>query len=492
MISEKYQVSGDHIDQTNKTIDTLIISNDHTLFLKLSSFFKEFEPNRTPILADSLPFYSTIEGSLNHCETILYDMRSSSAVTDLTRYILSTPPNNAFSLGIAAGQNPCDDLLALPANYRLAGFINLDSGWRAVWHQILAIKAAWYNPQIISRIEEVPVGEILQMISCNRWNSNVFIDGTLGSSPSTEPLRGCISFFRGEPHTAWSWRNAGNEAIFDLLSVKQGVLQVIKNHGTPVFRNIYHHTDELILSHAVALDESSAGFSFDARIRSIADSKTVQEAPVAEEATIAEVQNADEKSAVKNDDGKPAVAEETDTQTTWWHEHGGTVLSILDTASARTFPLRWMTEEAFCDLKRTQPDSSFLLFYGSDAMLISLFSQACRGFSSGKFSNKAAFPVMRIGGGNSTYLYIAGINYSRSLGCAPYIDAFTCISENETVKPEQLINKKFKTLQLFTDSENNTIFESIQTSPPVYRSCTFKDWASCAALLSTVVSSLMQ
>ena len=266
MIVHNHPSSVSH--QTVRHVDTLLVSRDLTLFKQLSSFLKEFEPERTPVLIDNRASFAAFEDSLKQCDVMICDIRTNYAEFELGASAIECVPVHALTIGLT-DDNRCDqEVLGWPQHLRLGGIIDNRNGWFANWHQIVAIGQAWHNPLMVSRIEEVPVSDVLQMISTGRRNTIVHIEGYGGGEqPATKaaPLLGCISFYQGEPQTAWSWRNAGIEAIFDLLSIKQGILQVIKSLCAPTIRNVFLQTEEILLAHAFPDPVQSHGQLFPAR-----------------------------------------------------------------------------------------------------------------------------------------------------------------------------------------------------------------------------------
>ena len=363
--------------------DTLVVSQDRQLFAQFSAFLKEFEPDRKPLFADDTCTFSSFEKNLCQCDVMICDMRSSSSSVELGAHAVDCVPAEALVVGLTGSDH--EDHHEVPGrqqNLRFSGILDNRKGWLSNWNQITAIKQAWHNPLMVSRIEEVPVGDVLQMIASGGWNVVVHVTGYGMSDIPLLPdkaCKGCISFYRGEPQTAWSWDSAGMQAIFDLLSLKKGILQVVKNLCTPTVRNVYLQTDEILLSHAVALDESfmaSLGIP-------VPSTRSPVSAPRANPGT-------------KN--GK----------TTWWTVNGPRFIAILSETSPGSFPVRVMHREELHRIPVDQTDANMLLLYGSTELLSDFFSLCARGFSAEKISGGDRFPVIRLGRSGEPCLYIAG------------------------------------------------------------------------------------
>jgi hypothetical protein len=378
--------------------DTLVVSHDRDLFRQLSSFLKEFEPERKPLLADDLSSFTTVENTLNHCDVMICDIRTHFASIECGAYAMECIPANALSIGLTNDQECAREILSLPQNLRLAGIIDNKNGWLSNWHKITAIKQAWHNPLMVSRIEEVPVSDVLQMISSGRWNTVVYIEGYITAVPPTstsKPLRGCISFYRGEPQTAWSWRSAGIEAMFDLLSIKQGVLQMMKNLCTPTIRNIYLQTEEILLSHAVALDESTIPPPFGNQKSETADHQSPFPSPTFTKSS----------DSIDDPSSGPSVVEPS-----WWKKNGNRLIELLRLAQPGSFLLRWMNDEELRRIVAKQNEGELFVVYGTEETIAKMFSVCARGFAAVKTPDSSRFPVMRLGRSRDLCCYIAGLN----------------------------------------------------------------------------------
>ncbi len=387
--------------------DTIVVSEDHTLFRQFSSFLREFEPDRKALLADRESSFNAFGEIFDQCDVMICDIRSANAAR-LGVYAVEHASAGTLSIGLVGGQDhPQEEILRLPQNLRFAGFIDNIEGWRSNWDRISAIRQAWRNPLMVSRIEEVPICDILQLVSSGKWNVTVHIEGYRRppDSPAEEPLRGCISFCQGEPLTAWSWRNAGIEAVFDLLSFRHGVLQVLKNRCTPVIRNIFLHTEEILLSHAVALDESA--------IQVYDGPNNDRYSPSAPGETIPESATS---LIFRSSETNPLPAG-LPGKTSWWTIHGKRVIEIISTAQPRSFLLRWMSPEELRRVARDRKDAEFFTLFGRSDALAGVFDTLARDFSSEKLYSGTALPVMRLGRSKEACLYITGCTPSFANPC---------------------------------------------------------------------------
>ncbi|MBN1575414.1 MAG: DUF4388 domain-containing protein [Chitinispirillaceae bacterium] len=465
--------------------DTLVVSRDHALFNQLGSFLKEFEPERTPVLFDNQASFTAFENALKKCDLMLCDIRSDYAVIGLSASAMECVPAHTLSIGLTNNNECSPEVLNLPQHPRFSGIIDNRNGWFANWHQIAAIRQAWHNPLMVSRIEEVPVNDVIQMISSGRWNTIVHIEGFDAAAPSSaarKPLRGCISFYQGEPQTAWSWRSAGIEAIFDLLSIKQGVLQVIKNLCAPTIRNVFLQTEEILLSYAVALDESAFTTS---------PGKKNFDPPEYHSPEMSPVNQC--RDAVSSTTPVPVA---DGGKRSWWKSNGARLIETVTNTQPQSILLRWMNEEELLRIANEQMNPGFLFFYGKEAILIKLFSACSRGFSSGKMNADNRFPVLRLGRSHEQCLYISGLDPAVDRKCVRNHHAVLFMTSEEPDLIKQLCSRHHASLQIVTDPEH---------APPQGVPCVFPDdslavhllaapdfsWQSLKTLLIGIISTLV-
>lgn len=473
MITDTYKISSSR--QTGCSFDILLVSRDENLYKQLSSFLKEFEPDRKLQRADESSSLGDVETVLNQCDVVICDIRKEFAAVELGARVFACAPAETLSIGLTDGHDSSSEILSLPQNLRLAGIINITYGWRSNWHQISAVRAAWHNPVMVSRIEEIPVGDVLQMISSGHWNSIAVVDDMQETGTVISGIhRGCISFFQGEPHTAWSWRNSGIEAIFDLLSVRQGVFQVIKNHCSPSIRNVFLQTEEILLSYAVALDESGV--------------------PEKSGGNQPQIPSCPKQNQVLESSGKTAGISPSEEPVssgpdeTWWKCNAGRLKSLLSETEKKSLPLRRMTEKELTLLIKNQPESTFFSLVGNEQIINKVFSVCARGFSFGEETGDSRFPVMRLGTSGKPCLYIIGIN--SAMKCESVFDHHTALvvtSENETAVIDDCKKRFHKSLHLITHGVNIISGADHGLPSVILKDCT---WPDVKLVLSAIFMNL--
>ena len=381
--------------------DTLVVTQDTSLFNQLSAFLNEFEPDRRLLLANDITALDAVEPDIDNCDVMICDMRSPYVSAELGSYAMDRVSDETLSIGLTSEYEASRELLSRRQNLRFSGIIDSRKGWLTNWNQITAIRKAWNNPLMVSRIEEVPVSDVLQMISSGRWSVVVHITG-YGMSPQIslmpeKEFKGCISFYQGEPQTAWSWNSAGVQAMFDLLSVKKGVLQVVKNVCTPTIRNIYLQTDEILLSHAVALDESI--------LPAFGRQTTATPEPAVHPRSL----------SAEKDMTSPAVPPPSESgHASWWAINGKQLITTIENTPPQSFPLRWMNPVELTGIMRDRQQNGILIILGATDTISRVFSACTRGFSADKMDAGDRFPVMRVGRFLDECLYIAGCSPSTS------------------------------------------------------------------------------
>lgn len=468
--------------KTSHQLNTLVISPDHTLFRQFSSFLKEFEPERSPILIDTTSSLSSVEHILEHCDVVLCDIRSNHSVIELGSSEMKRIPPSTLSIGLINNNECSSDVLNRPQHLRLGGIIDDRNGWLANWHQIAALRQAWCNPLMVSRIEEVPVSDVIQMISSGRWNTIVHIDGLSAVQSGKDNLaghqvHGCISFFQGQPQTAWSSQSAGVEAMFDLLSIRRGILQVIKNICAPTIRNVFLHTDEILLSHAVNIDESTYIKTADPKQNS-SDGPEPTQVPLLPESSVAHAVDA------------------TSSVAGWWKTNGPGLIETIINAKPRSLPLRWMNDAEFSRLTPDRSDSKVLFLYGNTNITGRLFALAARSeFNTEKLKDTKLFPVLRLG--KERCLYIAGLDPAADCISARNHCAVLFRMQEEPDIPEQLCHRNHTPMVLITDQNHDAIPEDCFMDLIIIKlnntqSLSEYSWQDLTKLLQDIISTLMK
>lgn len=435
--------------------DTLLISQDYDLFKQLISFLREFAPERKPILIDNPSSLSAFENSFNSCDIMICDISTNSTVPELTSFALDSVSKKTLSVGIVNSYEKCKESLAHPLTLKLAGIIDNKNGWVTTWRKISALKKAWDNPVMISRIEEIHISDILQMIAACRWSSIVFIEGYTENMPSKneKPLRGSISFLNGEPHTAWSWKNIGVEAIFDLLSIKEGFLQVMKNLSPTPVRNVYLQMDEILLSHAVSIDEQLALSQNNCPNISLPVLEEHISLPPSTKSLILETLSQNKQEPEISKLGKNDLLQLKS-------KDNNIIIDTIKKSTPHSFFLRWMNEEELrriIDMLLSQGEetSNCIVCYGNEHVLSRFFSSCAKGFAADKLQSKLWIPVMRCGVSLDKCLYFAGLDldeeysYLNTLPCMVFIS-----SSSDWEEAERKIFNRHK--KIFVLSEINT------------------------------------
>ncbi|MFH0881109.1 MAG: DUF4388 domain-containing protein [Lentisphaerota bacterium] len=150
----------------------------------------------------------------------------------------------------------------LPAHCEVGPWIRLDAvisvAHPAVdnWARMQNIRNALKTPLMSLRIEDVSVSDILQLLGMSERSSNVVIRGRVHD---TSPwMEGRLFFQKGLLEFAVTSHHAGDKAVFDLLALRQGTIEVLPCFWLPGRSNIRVSLDKLLLDFAVGYDEAAA------------------------------------------------------------------------------------------------------------------------------------------------------------------------------------------------------------------------------------------
>jgi hypothetical protein len=126
---------------------------------------------------------------------------------------------------------------------------------QAIWPTILQIQHNWKNPILQSIINGITSSDILQMISTMQLTVTARIKGKINNIV----IKGCINFIDGKPQNAWSTNREGQEAIYELLLLDNGIFDIIKNFNTLPVVNVQGTMEEILIAYAIKLDDTRSG-----------------------------------------------------------------------------------------------------------------------------------------------------------------------------------------------------------------------------------------
>ncbi len=430
----------------NPDFDTLIISYDHLLFDQMSNFFHQNNMDRTVKISHDSSELEPIELWLGKCEILICDIRSDDSMLKTATQLIDNAPIHMIAVGLSNGVTLQKDVLSSPGSVRLAGIVNMQEGWENIWRHISSIKFAWNNPLMMSKIEDVPVSDILQMISIGQWNAMVQIQGRTTASKElnkngNDRICGSIFFWKGDPISAWSSLHNGIQAVCDLISLRQGILRIIRPLSASPFRNIQTSMQDILLSYAVSIDELLKQPLTQAVNNEIEIEETQVVAP-----SSSNLQFFRDANAVNAIDVTPSVepqsasiqsSEDASADTAaeksvfrqpssfihpWWSTNLSSLNNILVTIEPRSLPVRWMktNDIEFLTLPNTQ--SEFLVFRAPRQFLLPMLRLCARDFTTNKLDEEWV-PVLRLGLRQKANLYIACLEIDSA--CTP-LSAFPC------------------------------------------------------------------
>jgi len=370
------------LESTEKEgIDILLVSYDLRLFNQLKRVLQKKYPKYSARLTQDFHELQPIEVYLSKCDVILCDIRHNlSYLTNLLKFFDLMRPQ-AFIVGISADCAVLDNIFNEPSALRLTDIININAGWDKILYKVDQLRVTWLDPALKSRIEDVAVADVIQMINVGNWTSIVIIHGRL-TELSLKTIRGCIYFYNGQPETAWSSNNVGRAAVYDLLSLTRGSLQVVISLNGHFVKNLYGTVQEMLMSYYMAKDE-------------------LKKYPKEEYHT--------EKLGVKSDVGAlrlKQLKEKIEIKpllNNWWLNNAKYAQDVLTDIKEDSIPLRWMRESELEVLIKSPDGKQFLVFSGA-AWFLSIILQCGINFNPKKFT-KNLFPVLRLGL-RKNYLYL--------------------------------------------------------------------------------------
>jgi hypothetical protein len=380
--------------------NTLVLSKDHNFFDEIVGHLSHNAIERTLKLSHNLTELQPIELWLSKCDILICDFRKNDySLLEIATLLVESSPIQLVAIGLVDG--PLTDNTISSTCVHFTEFISMQDGWKSIWNHILKIKHSWDNPQIVSKIEDAPVSDLLQMIASCQWNSIVQIQGrvvTLVSDRSekktVERIRGRIFFWKGKPIAAWSSRNLGVPAVCDLLSLKQGNLRVSRLIQIPSFRNIQIDIQNILMSYAVSLDEL--------------DNQSLS--PVAETQVCAVPLQVSSDSI---EEIRKIEAETTESFQplpflhSWWAEDIVPLCEALINIEPNSLPLRWMKPHELKNLMfHPNTQSEFLVFRAPQQFLTSMLNFCTHDYAENKFNN-GWIPIVRLGRHQKLYLYMA-------------------------------------------------------------------------------------
>ncbi|MBD3344718.1 MAG: hypothetical protein GF401_06615 [Chitinivibrionales bacterium] len=396
----------DSLTMSNE-FDILLLSPEKALYNQFTTFVENSNAECTVKYSGDLSDFQSLESNLQKCGVVLCDIRSGYSFLEAGARALECAPNHAFTLALKNGTRLPHEALELPSSLRLSGIINIKEGWESNWENITKIRTSLYRPLMASRIEDVPVSDVLQMIAIGGWSAVVRIDGCIvekdvDDTNCLERIRGGISFQSGVPTTAWSSHHIGIEAIYELLSLNHGILRVIKHAWIPDVRNLHWPMEQILLSYAFSIDQSQTK-SWSTTIN--LDKLNCIEEHVGAERTEPVSSSAENKKSHSAAQSKIVSGRKG-------HSARNPLESMVASIEPGTLPLRWMSNADIADLKMLSARNMILTVRAEDSLLSSFFGVLSKKFSPDKLSGNS-FPVIRLGRTGGVCYYLAGIGMQK-------------------------------------------------------------------------------
>lgn len=342
---------------------------------------------------------------------------------------------------------------------KLCGIFGIDKGLAYVWEQIEAVLEIWATPAMKSHLDEIPLSDVLQMVSASQRTSIVRISGFHSDIGADSLTRGCISFVNGQPQIAWSTRNNGIDAIYELLALDMGVLELIKPLPFPAKRNLFQQVDQILFTYAIHHDE----LLHNQKKADLQEPDIVSNEMVAAESGKTEIgtipppaQHQDPQWPSPAISGHPIDFLKVDR---WWYTAKETLgRIIISKGDSENFLVRWMTQAALAESIKRVDSPRVIVFAGTAA--VSILTGFAHILAPKKISGVG--PVLRKGRIEGATFYLAGIESLIDLDAVFHNSP--CVisgSLHECRSAYQIINKKKIPLGIFATADASATTEML-------------------------------
>jgi hypothetical protein len=371
---------------TNSESIIYFFSTKRPLYEDFSSLLQSQNSGHTARFIDTNENFPADVEAFRKCDMVLCDMNETILFKSETTGLIERVPAIVPMIGLETADTLSATFAEYPSYLRLAGIASLKKGWGAAWEKIVEMRKAWKSPYMHSRIEDVSPSDVLQMIGVSQWTAIVRIEGTQMNASDTGgrgggTIKGCISFCKGLPDCAWSNNHSGMEAIWELLSLRHGVLDVVRRIWSGCIRNIHSTIEEILIAHALGVDESYPETGSD---------RVTPAAPLP-----SPVIRWPEHGPKRTLDG-------------FWNRNRAAIARMLATADSGPFPLRLMKWRELERLVVSEIQTLFLIVYGDGPFVQGYMEYFSNDIGSDRLSSEA-IPVIRLGKIGHAGLYIIGL-----------------------------------------------------------------------------------
>jgi len=226
-----------------KDFTIVFLTEQKSIFYDFLKFLTKTRSQENPCLISSEEHFCLIK--INTITLIICDPLTNYDLIDYSSKLVELHPHFIPIILFVSNQNLEDFNKSLTHVTAVLDPIDM---WQNNWRLISHIRNVWQLPELQSFFNKTSICDILQMIGNNKWIAIVRIQGIL----KNKKIKGCIMFNR-EIQCAWSTNYEGQQAVLELLSLEEGILDVIKNlHST--IKNVYCSLEEILIMHAINTD----------------------------------------------------------------------------------------------------------------------------------------------------------------------------------------------------------------------------------------------
>ena len=235
-------------------INILYLTGHNRYYKKFNNYLNKSGIDYNLLVADNLFDLIGYGSYLDSCNIIFCDLFFNKILLEDAADVLDRAPQSAFIIGLTKSDTVPPELYETPSALRITDIYKISSGWKYIWNKIEETRAFIEAPVLTLHINEIPISELLEVIKDQKWTSLITVyDHTL--SLSSKDIRGCIYFHEGQPETAWSTNNQGIPAIYDFLSLTDGVVKVFHISQGHIIKNLNKSIQEIMMTFYAKCDQ---------------------------------------------------------------------------------------------------------------------------------------------------------------------------------------------------------------------------------------------
>jgi hypothetical protein len=421
----------------------LFFTRKKTLLDGFADFLKSQMVDCIPLLIGDIAELATHHSDFEKCDLVLFDINEDPLFLELAAQLHNEVSSFVPLVAVKSTDELPNHVRLRPEYLHLAGVANVKKGWGPAWDKIMEIRCAWKTPSMHSRIEDVSPSDVLQMIGISQWTVIVRFEGepsqAMDEATDGSRTRGCVSFVKGVPECAWSTNTIGNAAVWELLSLSHGTLEVIRRVWSCGVHNIEGKIEELLVTFAVRVDESGP------------PPPELQE-PAAQHPVELPILS-------RWPESKPKIFLDR-----WWAVNAQGIIQTLGTTKEGIYPLRWMKWRELERLVNSKIQTRFLVILGDEQFVLRHLRPYVKDITAKKLLEEE-LPVIRLEKFENDYLYLIGIR--QPVAALHVLNRFPFVIPGELQPGEFLgavIKNRVRAAVIITDDAETSLNEVAKTN----------------------------